>query len=79
MQYISGTPSIGSRLAAIVPVVGSFHNGFIQAPKAAVPVYDIHGTKDTTVPGCSSSQSTCTSADGWIYSGTQAIASSCWG
>ena len=41
---------ISSRLAAIAPVCGSFHAGFNLAPEHGVPVMDIHGNRDTTVP-----------------------------
>lgn len=54
--------SMSSRLAAIAPVAGSFHNGFNQAPTSKVPLLDIHGVNDKTVPANST-----TSADGWHY------------
>ena len=73
MTYQVGA-SMSSRLAAIAPVAGAFHNGFIQAPSEPVALYDIHGTRDSTVPPCSSSDEYCTSADGWTYSGTAATA-----
>jgi polyhydroxybutyrate depolymerase len=59
--YQSGA-SQSSRLAAIAPVAGSFHNGFNQVPTVGVPLLDTHGTSDTTVPANST-----TSGDGWHY------------
>lgn len=38
------------RFAAAVPVAGSALVGFWQDPKMAIPLMDIHGTLDTTVP-----------------------------
>merc|ERR1719247_3758747 len=69
--------SMSSRLAAIVPVAGSFHNGFLQSPTSKVPVMDIHGTSDHTVPGNASSASAkfALSSDGWYYEITGNIAS----
>merc|ERR1719174_790362 len=66
--------SMSSRLAAIVPVAGSFHNGFLQSPTSKVPVMDIHGTSDKTVPGNASSASAkyALSSDGWYYTITGA-------
>ena len=54
--------SMSKRLAAIAPVAGSFHLGFNQAPTEAVPVFDLHGTSDNTVPANKT-----TSGDGWKY------------
>jgi len=54
--------SMSTRLAAIAPVAGSFHNGFNQAPTTKVPLLDTHGVNDQTVPANST-----TSADGWHY------------
>ena len=42
--------SMSSRLAAIAPIAGSFHYGFLQAPTEKVPLLAITGTKDKTVP-----------------------------
>lgn len=60
MTYQLGA-SLGTRLAAVVPVAGSFHNGFAQAPTMGVPIMDIHGTRDTTVPANT------TNGGGWYY------------
>jgi len=57
-----------SRLAAIAPQFGSFHRGFAMAPASPVPVVDLHGTKDTTVPGNVS-----LSGDGYYYTTTAEI------
>eukprot|EP00937_MAST-01D_sp_MAST-1D-sp2_P001511 g1511.t1 len=54
--------SMASRVAAIVPVAGSFHKGFLQTPATKVPLLDLHGTKDKEVP-CNTS----TSQDGWYF------------
>ena len=51
--------------------------GFLQSPTSKVPVMDIHGTSDKTVPGNASSASAkyALSADGWYYEITGNIAS----
>lgn len=69
--------SMSSRLAAIVPVAGSFHNGFLQTPTHYLPVMDIHGTSDHTVPANASSSkgAYALSSDGWYYEITGNIAS----
>ena len=59
---------LAHRLAAIVPEFGSFHKGFAMAPASAVPVLDLHGAKDTTVPANVS-----LSADGYYYTTTDEI------
>ena len=41
--------SMSSRLAAIAPVAGAFHNGFVQPPYEPVPVLDTHGRSDRQV------------------------------
>lgn len=66
MTYQLGV-SLGTRLAAIVPVAGSFHYGFAAAPTVGVPVMDIHGTRDTTVPANTSN------GGGWYYTVTSEI------
>lgn len=53
---------MSSRLAAAAPQFGSFHKGFLQGPTAPVPLIDIHGTRDTTVPANVS-----LSGDGYYY------------
>lgn len=57
-----------TRLAAISPEFGSFHRGFNMVPTSGVPVLDLHGTKDTTVPANKS-----LSSDGWYYTTTDEI------
>merc|ERR1719456_226276 len=59
---------ISSRLAAIAPVCGSFHAGFNLAPSHGVPVMDIHGNRDTTVPA-----NTTYAGDGYKYTPVQEI------
>jgi len=59
---------LSSRLAAIAPQFGSFHRGFAMAPSTHVPVIDLHGTRDTTVPGNVS-----LSGDGYYYTTTAEI------
>ena len=49
MTYQLGV-TLGDRLAAIAPQFGSFAQGFAAAPKSAVPVLDLHGSDDDTVP-----------------------------
>lgn len=49
MTYQLGV-DLSSRLAAIAPQFGSFMRGFRAAPTTGVPVIDIHGSRDTTVP-----------------------------
>ena len=53
---------MASRVAAIVPNAGSFHRGFAAAPASKVPLLDLHGTRDKTVPANETS-----STDGWHY------------
>jgi len=67
MTYQLGV-DLAARLAAIVPEFGSFHRGFAMAPSQGVPVLDMHGTRDTTVPGNVS-----LSGDGYFYTPTQEI------
>jgi len=59
---------LASRLAAIAPQFGSFARGFNLAPSVGVPVLDLHGSKDTTVPGNVS-----LSGDGYYYTTTTEI------
>ena len=59
---------MSSRLAAIAPVCGSFHLGFNLAPSHGVPVMDIHGNRDTTVPA-----NTSYAGDGYKYTPVQQI------
>jgi len=59
---------LASRLAAIVPQFGSFHRGWNLSPSVGVPVLDLHGSKDTTVPGNVS-----LSGDGYYYTTTAEI------
>lgn len=53
MTYQLGA-SLSRRLAAIAPVAGSFAWNHLVVPEVALPVLDVHGTRDTTVPGNSS-------------------------
>mmetsp|Transcript_63219 Transcript_63219/g.165767 ORF Transcript_63219/g.165767 Transcript_63219/m.165767 type:complete len:488 (+) Transcript_63219:1-1464(+) len=55
--------SMAHRLAAIAPVAGSFMKGFVQAPSIPLPVMDVHGFFDTSVPP----NGTSTSSDGYFY------------
>jgi len=68
MQTYQLGVDLASRLAAIVPQFGSFHRGFAMAPAVPVPVLDLHGSKDTTVPANVS-----LSADGYYYTTTAEI------
>merc|ERR1719440_528576 len=67
MTYQLGV-DLGARLAAIAPQFGSFHRGFNMVPSVGVPVIDLHGRSDTTVPGNVS-----LSADGYYYTVTSEI------
>eukprot|EP00404_Azadinium_spinosum_P044852 CAMPEP_0180814812 /NCGR_PEP_ID=MMETSP1038_2-20121128/67268_1 /TAXON_ID=632150 /ORGANISM="Azadinium spinosum, Strain 3D9" /LENGTH=92 /DNA_ID=CAMNT_0022856495 /DNA_START=10 /DNA_END=285 /DNA_ORIENTATION=+ len=53
---------MSERFAAIAPVAGSFHRGFKQVPTVPLPVMDIHGDRDQTVPANST-----VSNNGWYY------------
>merc|ERR1719410_2502102 len=53
---------MSSRLAAIVPVAGSFQIGFNEHPSISVSVMDVHGNIDNVVPANVS-----LSGDGWYY------------
>lgn len=72
MTYQLAT-DMSSRLAAAAPQFGSFQKGFLQGPTTSVPLIDIHGTKDTTVPANKS-----LSGDGYYYT-TVADIFSTWG
>ncbi len=67
MTYQLGV-DLAERLAAIVPEFGSFHRGFAMAPAVGVPVLDLHGSQDTTVPANVS-----LSGDGYYYTTTAEI------
>lgn len=67
MTYQLGV-DLADRLAAIVPQFGSFQKGFAMAPSVGVPIMDIHGTSDTTVPANVS-----LSGDGYYYTTTHDI------
>jgi len=67
MTYQLGV-DLASRLAAIAPQFGSFHKGYNLAPTVGVPVIDLHGNSDTTVPANVS-----LSADGYYYTPTHEI------
>merc|ERR1719171_3035479 len=67
MTYQLGI-DLSARLAAIAPQFGFFHKGFCESPAQPVPVIDIHGSKDTTVPANVS-----LSADGYYYTTTAEI------
>lgn len=40
----------GDRFAAAIPVAGSALLGFWRDPRYPIPLMDIHGTEDDTVP-----------------------------
>ena len=67
MTYQLGV-DLAHRLAAIAPQFGSFHRGWNAAPSTGVPVLDLHGSADTTVPGNIS-----LSGDGYYYTTTKEI------
>jgi len=62
MQTYQLGVDLASRLAAITPEFGSFHYGFNLAPDQGVPVMDLHGSEDGTVPANVS-----LSDDGYYY------------
>lgn len=61
--------SMGTRLAAIVPIAGSFHYGFNEAPNGGVAVLATHGNRDTTVPA----NGTPPLGGGWYYTNMEEI------
>jgi len=67
MTYQLGV-DLSHRLAAIAPQFGSFMRGFNMAPDNGVPVIDIHGFHDTTVPANVS-----LSSEGYYYTPTAEI------
>lgn len=50
VYYLATTHAIGSQLASIVPVAGSFLLGFLDGPKSPIHVMDVHGRMDHIVP-----------------------------
>jgi len=48
--YYLATTEVGTRLASIIPVEGSLMLGHVAIPKVSLPVLDIHGIFDDTVP-----------------------------
>lgn len=50
LVYNLGMSSLSRRFAAIAPVEGGVHPGFLARPDVPVSLLDIHGTQDTTVP-----------------------------
>jgi len=67
MAYQVGV-DMAHRLAAIFPQFGSFHRGFNLAPPIGLPVMDLHGFHDTTVPANVS-----LSDNGYYYTVTKEI------
>jgi len=67
MAYQVGV-DMAKRLAAIFPQFGSFHRGFNLAPSVGLPVMDLHGTQDVTVPANVS-----LSSGGYYYTVTDEI------
>jgi hypothetical protein len=67
MTYQLGA-SWSERFAAIAPQFGSFQKGFLMAPSNELPVLDIHGSNDRTVPA-----NTSLSSDGYYYTTTADI------
>jgi len=62
--------TLGSRLAGVVPICGSFHKGFNQAPNQVVAILATHGDRDTVVPANGNPP---TSSDGYYYTSMSAI------
>jgi hypothetical protein len=71
MTYQLGV-ALARRLAAIAPQFGSFHRGFCMSPSETVPVLDLHGSRDKTVPANVS-----LSSDGYYYTTTKEIFNGC--
>lgn len=67
--------SMSDRFAAIVPVAGSFHPGYAQSPSTCIPVLDLHGSRDTTVPANASKGSEYAKGSGWYYETTEQVLS----
>jgi polyhydroxybutyrate depolymerase len=61
MAYHVGA-ALPERWAAIAPQFGSFHKGYLMSPSTGLPIIDIHGKNDKTVPANSS-----TSSGGYFY------------
>jgi len=65
---------LSQRLAAVVPVSGSFMHDYIRGPVYPIPVMDITGTQDVTVPINDTKYGNgAVSSEGWIYSTMKAI------
>lgn len=61
--------TLSSRLAAIAPISGSVMNGYIVPPREPMPVMDVTGTLDKTVPiNDTTFGKGAVSNEGWIYS-----------
>jgi poly(3-hydroxybutyrate) depolymerase len=56
--------SLSSRFAAVVTVEGSFMRGFLKAPPTQMPLMEIHGTSDTTIPANSTTGANYVIGDG---------------
>jgi len=54
--------ALPDRWAAAAPQFGSFHKGWLLSPSTGLPIIDIHGKKDKTVPA-----NTSTSSGGYFY------------
>jgi len=48
--YYLATTSFGKHFASVVPVAGSLMLGHAAAPSVPIPIVDIHGVRDETVP-----------------------------
>ena len=67
--HLGTSADLGGRLAAIAPVSGSMMNGYITGPPVPLPVLDVTGTSDVTVPINDTTYGNgAVSNEGWIYS-----------
>lgn len=70
LQAYSLGVQLEGRIAAIVPNSGSFAKGFMGTPTSAqrgMPVMDLHGDADRTVPANASGNASWSDGGGWWY------------
>eukprot|EP00948_MAST-09A_sp_MAST-9A-sp1_P001852 g1852.t1 len=68
---IASSPKLAKRIAAVVPFAGSFQKGFLGGPPEGyhVPLMDVHGDSDLTIPAedPSSKSNGFVDGQGWFY------------
>jgi polyhydroxybutyrate depolymerase len=81
LYYLATTQAVGTQLASIIPVAGSFILGFLDVPKLPLAVLAVHGRRDDIVPANTSNSykgmkcpveavgehGCAVSSDGWFY------------